>query len=236
MTYQRFSAALIIATLFLITSSSTRADLLLSIQDLTVVAGEASSVDVLVSSDSSDIFQNYFLDFTVDQPGFFVESAIPAPQLTATEPDYIFLNDSFIYENDSDPANNPTGGPDLRLGIDSANDSGGLSILTVCDQTFSFDDRAISTSDGSFLLARLNFIAPTAGTFEIELDTFTSGFFSTDDFGDEFESAFIDEANSDLSFTVTATMSAVPEPSSFGVLLMGIAAIATRRTRRRMSL
>ncbi|MEZ6130776.1 MAG: hypothetical protein R3C59_18995 [Planctomycetaceae bacterium] len=179
--------------------SHARGDIIIEIPDITVSAGVPAHLDVLISSNADpltpDVFQKYFLDFVVNTPGFFLPSVNPAPQLSATSPDYIFLGDSLETV--------------IGLGIDFVNPSSDL--LTVNDETFSTFDREISSADGSFLLARLNFNPPTAGTFEIELDQLTSGFFDIDDA----LAAEIDVTASKLSATVTVT-AAVPEP---GVLL-----------------
>lgn len=210
----------LIAACLITSNSDARADLIITLSDLTVTAGQESSMDVLVSSDGSDTFQNYFLDFIASPDGFFQESAIPAPQLISTAPDYIFFGNSDV--------------EDLGIEVDFVSDLPSLnqSILTVADGTLdpnpfdliNPDPRTITLADGIFLLARLNFIAPTAGTFDIELDLLTSGFF---DF-DNFESAIIDEDNSTLTATITAT-AAVPEPSTTVALLLGTAVFAFRR-------
>ncbi|MFK7821463.1 MAG: PEP-CTERM sorting domain-containing protein [Planctomycetaceae bacterium] len=196
---------------------SARADLTLSMADKTVTAGQASFIDVLVSSSGTDTFQNFFLDFTSTTDGFFLESDADQDQLTATMPDYIFLNNSLAKELDL-----PI---DVVIPFDPLF---GVEVLNTFDETFDELDQTVTSTD-TFLLARINFIAPTAGTFDIELDLLTSGFF---DF-DNAESAIIDEVNSTLTATITANAgSAVPEPSSFAFLLLsGVGCLGRRRRR-----
>ena len=212
--------------------SNAAADLIIEIPDITVGAGATSYLDVLVRSDSltSDSFQNYFLDFTLTRSGAatamnFLESAIPAPQLTATGPDYVLLGESL--------------GEDVQIGIDFVAPLAGPpaadSLITVMDETFSTFERTITSADGAFLLARLNFMAPIGALpgdeYLVELDTTTSVF--SDFFLVESATYTPPPGDAAISGTITISAATVPEPSSFAALLTAsMCAFAIRRRRR----
>ncbi len=201
------------------------ADLIVSIPHVFVAPGGSGSLDVLISSDSvlGDSFQNYFLNFTISgaaqaaDPINFVASILPAPQLFATNPNYIFLGDS---AESIDP-----------IGLDAVFDQSGNPVandlINVLDLTNSGLDRTINNSDGNFLLARLNFIVPLSATpgsvYYIILEESTV-------FQD------IEENNRDFSSnigSITISASAVPEPSSFVVLVSGVICLGFRKMRVR---
>lgn len=206
-------AALVAAT-FLTTSPQSQADVIITIPHVTVAPGGSGYLDVLISSDGTDSFQKYLLDFVVGGVGHaaapinFVESAVPAPQLTATGPDYIFLSNSLEEY--------------LQLGIDFVTDQAGgptaNDLITVADETFSTLDRTIALSDGDFLLARLNFVAPLSATpgnvYDISLDF--------GEFLDIDSNPATDILSSNVgSITIVAAAAAVPEPSSIALLALG---------------
>lgn len=209
-------------------SADARAALVISFVDATVAPGGSGHVDVLVSSDGTDTFQNYFLDFVVGGPTHsaepinFVASMSPAPQLLATDPGYIFLGDSaevaFPFGVDTLVTNPAT---------PFAND-----LINVADETFSGDDRKIASTDSNplYLLARLNFEAPVnatiGSTYSVSLDEFTSVFVDSD------ELPIFDFTSSPGTITIGAA--AVPEPSGVALLAIGSLTWLARRRRRRL--
>lgn len=212
--------------------SSSRADLIITIPDVVVSPGGSGFLDVIVSSNGTDSFQNYFLDFSVNGPAQaaspinFVESAIPpisAPQVF--ESNYIFFDDSA-------EAVSP-------IGIDFASESslfpGTNDLINVMDETDSFADRTIALADGEFLLARLNFVAPLNATpgnvYDVSLD-----FDPMDltEFLDEFGDPVVFTPPSSGSITISAA--AVPEPSTFAVMGCGLGCFLIHRRRKRREL
>jgi hypothetical protein len=201
------------------------AALVVSIQHVSVAPGGSGSLDVLISSDSvvGDSFQNYFLDFTISgaaqaaDPINFVPSILPAPQLFATSPDYIFLG------NSAEAA--------APIGLDSVSDQPGSPVandlITVVDLTDSGSDRTITLADGDFLLARLNFLAPLSATpgsvYNINLEV--TSFFEDISFN---QPSF----NSNIG-SITVSAVAVPEPSSLGVILIAGVLVGIRKHRQR---
>lgn len=214
---------LFLSMLWLIPNSNATADLIISIPDVTVVSGSRSFLDVLVSSDGTDDLQSFFADFSVGgithaaAPINFEPSAIPAPQLFASAPNYVFLGDSL--EADADVG---------QLGVDFVTDSpGGVMAddrISVLDETLSGTNRTLDVADGQFLLARLNFLAPTTApdgaVYDVELDDITSVF--QDDFGDDLDFSF-------TAGSITVNSAAVPEPSSIGLLCIIGAGLFYRR-------
>ena len=203
-------------------SSSVNAGLMISIPNVTIAPGGSGYLDVLIKSDGTDSFQNYFLDFTISgaaqaaDPINFVASIITAPQLSAMSPDYIFLGDSAEFN--------------APIGIDFVTDQPGSPIandlISVTDATFSLADRTIISADGNFLLARLNFIAPLTATpgnvYDIKMDTVTSFF----------KDALANPVTFSSSIgSITISSAAVPEPASFVVL--GLVAAVGGYVRRR---
>ncbi|WDQ17604.1 PEP-CTERM sorting domain-containing protein [Rhodopirellula sp. P2] len=209
-------------------STDAHAALAITIPHVEVAPGGSGHMDVIVSSNGTDSFQNYFLDFVVGgggqaaSPINFVPSVVPAPQITASSPAYIFLDNSLE--------------ADTPIGIDFVSDSAGDPIaddfISVTDSTFDFLNRTITSADGNFLLARLNYVAPLNATpgsvYYVDLD-----------FGEFLDSA--DPAASldilpTASGTITITAAAVPEPSSMALLAIGSATFLSGRFRRRKKL
>lgn len=232
---QHLALAILIVATTIRTSSDSRADLIIAIPHVTVAPGASGFLDVLVSSDGTDSFQKYSLDFLVGgaphaaAPINFVESSpfpvvTPAPQLSATGPDYIFRGNSL--EEDPvlglfgiDFVNDPPGGP-------TADD-----LIVVADETFDLLDRTIILADGNFLLARLNFVAPLSATpgnvYDVSLDELNSVFADID-----FAPTSIFSSNVG---SITISAAAVPEPSSFAVLGCGVGCLLIHRRKKRRS-
>ena len=194
-----------------------------TIPNVTVAPGESGVLDVLVSSNGMDSFQYYSLDFIVSgtakdaDPINFVESGLSAPQLTATNPDYIFLDDSV---ESIDPL----------LEVDFVDNQDGLvgpnDFINVSDATFSESDRAISSADGDFLLARLNFVAPLSATPGNE-------YLVSLDFGEFLNADGVPQPFASNDGIITISTTAVPEPSTLSMLTVGSLAWWGRRRRRR---
>ena len=228
----RCAIAMAIGTFIVVLQTSpTNAALIISIPHVSVTAGSAGHLDVLIhSNDGMGTFQNYYLQFTISgvaqtaDPINFVASVLPAPQLfaSAPDPDYIFLGDSA-------EAATP-------IGLDSVSDQPGSPVaddlITVIDLTESGSDRPLMGLD-NYLLARLNFIAPLGATpgniYDIKLDGLTSYFEDTN-------SARIDVGLGTLSSNVgsiTISPAAVPEPSTFFIMAMVGAGLVGRKLRHR---
>ena len=192
------------------------ADIIVTIPNVSVASGGSGFLDVLVSGSAMDGFQYFTLDFRVAgvaqaaDPINFVRSVTPAPQLAATAPDYIFLGDSLE--------------EDLMLGIDFVGPPTADDLITVSDESFSGDDK---TLNDTFLLARLNFVAPLSATPRNVYDVFL-------DFGifEDTSSAFPAFSSNVGSITINAA--AVPEPSSIALLAIGSVAWFCRRRRGRI--
>jgi len=209
----------LIAITLMSCSPNAQAGLIITIPDVEVAPGGSGFLDVLIRSDDSNSFQNYLLDFiVVDDPGepqaaapiYFLESALPAPQLFDSR--YVFFDNSL--EADS------------PLGIDFVTDRPGNPVandlITVIDGTLDSENRTLSLGDGNFLLARLHFQAPETATFgsvyQISLDfaDFLNTDFSSQDFSSNIGS-------------ITINTAAVPEPSSFALMAIGSALLVARR-------
>ena len=227
----KFYKLLVLTTLTMATTmlvaSQCPADIIVTIPNVSVAPGGSGFLDVFISSDGTDAFQNYSLDFRVSGPAQatdpinFVESVTfgtPAPQLAATGPDYIFLGDS------AEAA--------FSIGIDFVSDSPGSPVandqINVMDGTDSLADRTIALADGNFLLARLNFVAPLSATpgsvYDVSLD-----------FGDFQDSTFMSRDFSSNVGSITISAAAVPEPSSFAVLGCGVGCLLIHRRKKRRS-
>lgn len=205
-----FAVATVVVATTMSTTSETQADLIITIPHVTVAPGASGFLDVLVSSDGTDSFQSYFLNFVVGgtahsaDPVNFVESIVPAPQLN--ESNYVFFGNSLE--------------GDFPVGIDFVTDPAGIPIandlITVSDETLDLSDRTINSTDGPFLLARLNFLAPLTATlgsvYDVSLDFGEFGFFDGTDF---ITTAFISQAEPG---SITISAAAVPEPSSLAIL------------------
>jgi len=224
---RRVIAIFIATVMAILATSSTHAGVIVSISHVSVAPGGSGYLDVLIHSSGTDTFQNYFLQFTISgsaqaaDPINFVASVLPAPQLFATSPDYIFLGDSA-------EATAP-------IGLDSVSDQPGSPIaddlITVVDLTDSGFDRTILFADGNFLLARLNFIAPLSATpgnvYDINLDLSTSYFEDM-----MLNQQTIDPLNVNIG-SITISSAVVPEPSTFALMAMVGAGVVGRKLRRR---
>ncbi len=209
-------------------SNSVTAGLMVSIPHVTIAPGGSGSLDVLISSDAvgGDVFQNYFLDFTISgvaqaaDPINFVASIITAPQLSAMAPDYIFLGDSAEFN--------------APIGIDSVSDQPGSPIandlITVVDLTNSGLNRTILLGQGPFLLARLNFLAPLTATpgnvYDINLEN--TSFFEDTGLN---QSAYASNIGS-----ITISAAAVPEPGTIGAMAIAGLVAGWRKFRQRKNL
>ena len=219
----------IATSIVLWTISSTNAALIISIPHVSVTPGGSGYLDVLVHSSTTDEFQNYFLQFSISGPSHpaeplnFQPSALAAPQLFATNPDYVFLGDSAEASAPIglDYVSNPAGNP-------NADD-----VINVVDLTASGWDREINAADGPFLLARLNFIAPLNATpgniYDINMDVLESFFYFADI---NLSPQAIDPVNVNIG-TIAIAPVAVPEPSTFAILATAGAGVVVRKLRRR---
>lgn len=207
--------------------TTCHAGLMIDISDASAGPGESGFVDVFVSSDSTDSFQKFLLEFNVSGPAHavapinFVESSIVAPQLSAVGPDYIFLDDSAEKEL-------------FQIGVDWVTDPAGapnaFDLINVQDETDSLSDRTITSGEGPFLLARLNFAVPVNATVGQNYDVtlLNAEFYESNDFFHDFPLSF-----SSTPGSITITASAVPEPSSIVILAIGsVVAVGYRRRKQ----
>lgn len=205
-----------------------RADVMVDVQDAMITAGGTGFVDVLISSSASSSspdnvdFASYdFLIETVGGPSSALEFVLPPDLSEDTDPNYLFLGDSFGIDYDN--FNSTTA---RYIGSDGTASSTGV------DLDSSSGDRLLVRLDLQHVLGPGQSAAMAAGEqFRITLQNSIDTYFDDSNFdpvaidSDSFNSAGVGGG----LITVSASTAAVPEPSSLVVLALGGVALASRR-------
>ncbi|MEZ6132744.1 MAG: PEP-CTERM sorting domain-containing protein [Planctomycetaceae bacterium] len=190
-------------------------DVIITVGDATVVSGGTAFVDVFVRHDGTGSDQLGFYSFqsflTTTGPTLLDFVPIqPDPQVS--DPDYVFFGDST--------------GPPVGSGFKSPPTNNFFNAYSAADA--SLTDVTLPATD--VLLARMqvadsNVLTPVPGdTFTVTFDDLTAAF------ADSTLSSFlgINLADSDFTGTVTIASAAIPEPSAFSLLLIGLVGFGVR--------
>jgi len=206
------------ATVAMLLCSQCHADLIIQVQDAQLVYGSEGFIDILISSSGTDNLMNFSAVVQSSTPDNlhggirFVSPVIDASTITAAG-GYVFLGDSSLYD-----VATPSGFPSTEV--------------TVSDSTASLTDVALGSTFK--LLTRLK-ISHHNGVSAGVGDTFEIDFLDSSPVTSFFDAAgntlSIDVSN--LSTRLTGTVTIVtPEPSTVGLLLVGVVGIAGLRLRR----
>ncbi len=220
----RLRILLIFAVFCAAVASSSQAAIIVTVSDATVTPGGTAFVDVFIRSSSTDPLQSFGFEHRITTGGATrLEFVDPQPDPQLTNPDYVFLGDSF------DQINVFPVGAVSTSSVPNDTFVGG-------DLTDSFADVTLTTT--SLLLASLQvttntLLPPVLGdTFSVTFDDTSFNTFFVDS---GFSFLTIDTINSDFTGTVTV----VPEPSSLLLALLGlfggIAWVGRRRRRAKRS-
>ena len=202
---QAFAFAIILLGL---TATRARAGAIITLDDVTVAPGGMGTMDITVTSDSSDTLSAFGLELQITPV-----SAASVLQFTTSQPDpygnsnYVFYNESFNADNGSIPFWNVSSPPSpflTILGGDSDDSNQGYVSIP-------------STPGGSrTYLATVQFQAPQGAT---QGDTFQISLVNDPNF-----TYFAYDQNYDLlnytSTGGTVMISSVPEPSSLTVVAL----------------
>jgi len=191
-------------------TKESKSDIILTYLNTTFNSGGTGSIDVLIGSSGTDTLDFFSARFKIEQISGAGVLVFQATQSSSERlsPDYVFKNN-------------------LGLGFNSIRDISNSLLLT------QFDRAAVNQpiGVGPFLLARLELehIAPveSTGSYRISLvnDSFTAFRLST--------SPIVIDPSSFTNFG-TVSITAVPEPSSIALIVVGSTVFAFRQIRRRI--
>jgi hypothetical protein len=191
-------------------AASAQADLIISIGNASIVQGGTGFLDVRIRSDNgTDVLEGFFAEFAIT-PLVGSSTLVFSPTQTngqLSQSDYVFFG------NSSDPAPNNVGPPTTLIAQDAANTLPGTTIPSAAP---------------GFLLARLDLSGVSAVAGDSFLVSLVNSI-NTDFFG---PSPTIFSYTSSPG-TVSITGAAVPEPSSFLLMVGGMGAVGWRYRRRK---
>ncbi len=203
--------------------ANAKAGIIVEVGDASISAGGTGYVDVLVSSDGSDVLDSFSILAEISGSASNGSLIFDSTTIDVVgESNYVFS---------SDPS---SGGQIIFVDADPPAFS---TQVSVSDSTETFSGVTLNSS--TKLLARLALSHSTVTASAAVGDTFTITLINTT--GSSIDTQFFDIGGSPIAIstnnvgTVTITAAAVPEPSSFLVLLTLGTAVGIRRGRRQTS-
>jgi hypothetical protein len=201
-----------------------RGDLIIKVEDKSIVQGGETDVDVSIRSDSTTDLSGFQFQFSLSNNGMSgtqLQFVNPQPTAYQSSSNYVFASPSGMTGSVSSP------------------------FTTYADVNFTNDPAGFETIDSTWhLLARLRLTAATGGLAPLPGETFTLSLAPMPDtafvFVDSNSSNLIPFTNEQGGDSITGTITVqspaiVPEPSTLAVAISGIIALSTvgYRSKRR---